>query len=119
MELDHLDHLSKMRQTVKEKKLRMTDLAKIFDKAESTINNYLNGKNDMPLQFYIDFCNYFKVPYSWYLEQTQEINQLKASLDNSMTENLLRMEISELKDKIIDLFESQSSKIFSLPSKVG
>jgi len=97
------DHIVKMKIVVKEKGLNMVELAAIFNKAPSTINNYLSGKTDMPLNFFMEFCDYFKIPYLHMLSSGSETQILRINLDNAMVENKLRSEISDLKDVIIKL----------------
>lgn len=100
-----MDHIVKMNNIVKQHKLTMKQLAGIFSRSQSTINNYLNGKTDIPLSFFIAFCDYFKVPYQSILSSHQQSQLLRISLDNSVRENKLLKEISELKDRLIDLQE--------------
>jgi transcriptional regulator with XRE-family HTH domain len=108
-----MEHLVKMRLVIKEKGLKMHDLASLFKKAPSTINNYLNGKNDMPLEFFIEFCDYFKIPYSYMLSNKQEYQLMKINLDNSHRVNELMREILELKSTIISLQENRYTKVSS------
>lgn len=105
-----MDIPTKMSLIAKEKKLRMLDLSVIFNKAPSTINNYLSGKTDIPLSFFIQFCDYFKIPYISLLSDLQEHQYMKVRFDNSVVENQLRKEISELKDRIIQMQESKLIK---------
>ena len=111
------DHLTKMRNIVKEKGLTMQDLGFIFKKSASTINNYLAGKTDLPISFFIDFCNYFNVPYLHILSSSAEHQRLTISLNKSALEVKYLKEISELKDIIMELqnevleLSSQKKKI--------
>jgi transcriptional regulator with XRE-family HTH domain len=100
-----MDYLIKMRNIARKNNLKMHDLASIFNKAPSTVNNYLNGKNDMPMGFFISFCDYFSIPYNDMLNEKQERQLIKFQLKNTIRENELMREISELKNTIIELME--------------
>jgi len=112
-----MDYIQNIRDFIKEKKIRSYTLAAYCEVTPNTINNWLMGKNPMPVPAYILLCEKLDLPYSYFFEEHPTLNKNKPE-DISEISKLLK-ENNQLKDKIISLQDDLYQYSRGLLNKTG
>lgn len=98
-----MDYIQNIRSLINQKKTKTYDLASKVGVGPNTINNWLAERNPMPVNGYMRICEFFNVPYSYFLESNP--NPPPASREDIGEIERLLKENNQLKDKIINLQE--------------
>ena len=114
-----MDYLLKIKNLITRKNVKTYELASKVGVGPNTINNWLAGRNPMPVDKYVLICDFFEVPYSYFFEENANETRKKEPEELSEIEKLLK-ENSLLKDKIILLQDKlYNMNGYKLNDKVG
>jgi transcriptional regulator with XRE-family HTH domain len=101
-------YILNIRNLMKEKNIKVFEIAAILKVTSNTVSNWLNGNNPMPVHQLIKICDVLKVDYASIFENVRPQDCSDENLDKILE---LERKLSELKDKIISLQDKLFEKI--------
>lgn len=93
-------NISFLKSYVKDKKIKLVDLANYLKISSSALSNYLNGKSEINVEHINKLCKYFKVETIDELEEIVKIANSKYKINKYIKYILSRVSVDELSEKL-------------------